>query len=364
MNNFVKISLPAILIVLFGCASQPSMTIPNDSALFNQRSGTSPGYAKSRLQGVSGLVNAEDTSTEVDKFIRDWWIIKVDEKSDVKLNSNGTLTELIKADINLNFQGIFVDTDISLTYSEVDGAFEFIYPLAPGASVNRFILTVGDRKIRAIITSSKDAEDIYEEARRVGLKAAVISKNEFREMLLKSYNREAQQVKIDFSYSDLARYKNGRHHFSIPAFTESAKAKTSVSLKVKNNLSQDFRFQGRAIKMSKPRQKLEVSLDKKLNFDFELPHNENVYIAEHRGVTAYAIWNKEQKKLTTGLNRDLSKFTTGVKIDGRALITTAAYDLINSMIGLKRSAASISRQAIKYQILTGMTSQLVVDTIR
>ena len=51
----------------------------------------------------------------------------------------------------------------------------YVFPLPDNAAVNEFIMTLGERRIRGIIREREDAEKIYQEAKRQGYVASLLT---------------------------------------------------------------------------------------------------------------------------------------------------------------------------------------------
>src|SRR5207247_7169586 len=51
----------------------------------------------------------------------------------------------------------------------------YVFPLPHNAAVNEFIMTIGDRRIRGIIRERKEAEEIYQAAKRQGYVASLLT---------------------------------------------------------------------------------------------------------------------------------------------------------------------------------------------
>src|SRR5207249_4164153 len=51
----------------------------------------------------------------------------------------------------------------------------YVFPLPHNAAINEFVMTIGERRIRGIIRERKEAEQIYQDARRQGFVASLLT---------------------------------------------------------------------------------------------------------------------------------------------------------------------------------------------
>jgi len=71
----------------------------------------------------------------------------------------------VKASISGYIGAVEVNQEFHNPYSSKIEAV-YVFPLPHNAAVNEFIMTIGERRIRGIIRERKEAEQIYQEARR------------------------------------------------------------------------------------------------------------------------------------------------------------------------------------------------------
>src|SRR5205085_872919 len=78
---------------------------------------------------------------------------------------------LKNTDVHASVSGFVGSVEVSQQfYNPYSSKIEavYVFPLPHNAAVNEFIMTIGDRKIRGIIRERKEAEQIYQQAKRQG----------------------------------------------------------------------------------------------------------------------------------------------------------------------------------------------------
>ena len=292
----------------------------------------------------------------------EWWIVKKLPHKSAFLKAGPKPVLLQKADIEIVFQDIFVDAKMSLEFEPAAGQLTFNYPFLPGTVVQDFIMTIGNRKIRAVIMEESEAQEIYDAARKSGLKAVLVSQNEFNEMVLKTHSNKAESVKIDFEYSCTALRHDGNHKFIIPGFLNSETALCNVEIEVASSLKNFKSSEGKLVKVSEERFQLHdlKTLKDGLQFEFDFEIQERIYRAEDNGIENFVFWRNGKMIFEDNLNMKL--LSKAVPLKGKSLAAVSAFYMYTRMKNAGLSSKVLIEHAIKNKLLTELTSQLVVDT--
>ena len=93
----------------------------------------------------------------------------------------------------------------------------YVFPLPQDAAVSGFIMTVGERKIRAIVREREEAQRIYEEARSEGYRAALLTQERPNVFTQRVANIEpGEAIDIDITYYHAVPQRDGAFEFTFP----------------------------------------------------------------------------------------------------------------------------------------------------
>ena len=93
----------------------------------------------------------------------------------------------------------------------------YVFPLPQNAAVNEFIMVVGQRRIRGIIRERQEAERIYQEARRQGYVASLLTQERPNIFTQKVANIEpGKQIDVTIKYFNTLAYADGWYEFTFP----------------------------------------------------------------------------------------------------------------------------------------------------
>jgi Ca-activated chloride channel family protein len=94
---------------------------------------------------------------------------------------------------------------------------EYVFPLPQNAAVNEFVMKIGSRNIRGIIRERQEAERIYQQAKRQGYTASLLTQERPNIFTQKVANIESRQsVHVQISYMNTLAYVNGWYEFVFP----------------------------------------------------------------------------------------------------------------------------------------------------
>ena len=93
----------------------------------------------------------------------------------------------------------------------------YVFPLPQNAAINEFIMTIGERRIRGIIRERKEAEEIYQQARRQGHVASLLTQERPNIFTQKVANIEpGKAIDVDIKYFNTLAYVDGWYEFVFP----------------------------------------------------------------------------------------------------------------------------------------------------
>jgi len=93
----------------------------------------------------------------------------------------------------------------------------YVFPLPQNAAINEFIMTIGERRIRGIIRDRKEAEQIYQQAKRQGHVASLLTQERPNIFTQKVANIEpGKQIDVNIKYFNTLTYMDGWYEFVFP----------------------------------------------------------------------------------------------------------------------------------------------------
>ena len=93
----------------------------------------------------------------------------------------------------------------------------YVFPLPQNAAVNEFVMTIGSRKIRGIIRERQEAEQVYEQAKRQGHTASLLTQERPNIFTQKVANIEpGRAIDVSIQYFNTLSYVDGWYEFVFP----------------------------------------------------------------------------------------------------------------------------------------------------
>jgi Ca-activated chloride channel family protein len=93
----------------------------------------------------------------------------------------------------------------------------YVFPLPHNASVNEFIMTIGERRIRGIIRERKEAEQLYHEARQQGYVASLLTEERPNIFAQRVANIDpGKEIDVNIKYFHTLDYVDGWYEFVFP----------------------------------------------------------------------------------------------------------------------------------------------------
>jgi len=94
---------------------------------------------------------------------------------------------------------------------------EYVFPLPHNSAVNEFIMTIGERRIRGIIRERKEAEEIYQQAKRQGYVASLLTQERPNVFTQSVANIEpGRDIDVVIRYFHTLEYADGWYEFVFP----------------------------------------------------------------------------------------------------------------------------------------------------
>jgi Ca-activated chloride channel homolog len=93
----------------------------------------------------------------------------------------------------------------------------YVFPLPHNAAINEFIMTIGERRIRGIIRERKEAEEIYQAAKRQGYVASLLTEERPNVFTQSVANIEpGKEIDVTIKYFQTLDYVDGWYEFVFP----------------------------------------------------------------------------------------------------------------------------------------------------
>ena len=93
----------------------------------------------------------------------------------------------------------------------------YVFPLPHNAAINEFVMTIGERRIRGVVREREEAERIYDEAKRQGYVASLLTQerpNVFRQSVANI--EPGRQIDVTIRYFHTLAYDDGWFEFVFP----------------------------------------------------------------------------------------------------------------------------------------------------
>jgi Ca-activated chloride channel family protein len=122
----------------------------------------------------------------------------------------------VKAGITGYIATVGVEQQFTNPYAEKIEAV-YVFPLPENAGVNEFVMTIGERHIRGIVRERAEAEKIYQEARRQGYQASLMTQERPNIFTQSVANIEpGKEIDISIKYFHTLAYKDGWYEWVFP----------------------------------------------------------------------------------------------------------------------------------------------------
>ena len=239
MNSKYVIAVPAL--VLTGLVSVLSLNGCETDSFFSpsisrSHSATIGGFARTSLVRGRAAQAPAGSLPSLDEEV--WVIVKPQptaqptETDDIP-GSGALMCRMPVNDVITNVPLPLNHTDVAVSISayiasvEVTQEFHnpydqkieavYVFPLPHNAAVNGFVMTIGERKIRGIIREREQAQRIYNEAKRQGYVASLLTQERANIFTQHVANIEpGKRIDVNITYFHTLTYDDGWYEFVYP----------------------------------------------------------------------------------------------------------------------------------------------------
>jgi Ca-activated chloride channel family protein len=126
----------------------------------------------------------------------------------------------LETDVAIRVTGVVARATVRQRFANTAGDCVegvYVFPLPEGASVDRMLLTIGERVIEAEVRERVEAKRVYEQAKANGQKASLLEQerpNIFTASVASIGPNE--EVEISIEYQETVRYDEGKFHLRFP----------------------------------------------------------------------------------------------------------------------------------------------------
>lgn len=204
---FILASLGIVItgLILEGCASAPRI-----SPLYFQQHSISPAPDVDEVWILSRNPEAQSTNENAP------------DSASLLAEAGGREVPmpLIHTDVKASVSGEISSVDVT---QQFDNPYNYkieavyVFPLPHNSAVSDFIMTIGKRRIRGIIRERKEAERLYEEARRQGYVTSLLTEerpNIFKQSIANI--EPGNEIDVNIKYFNTLDYADGWYEFVFP----------------------------------------------------------------------------------------------------------------------------------------------------
>ena len=221
----IAIGVMAAGLLLDGCASPHIKTRMTDFYI--------PDVYESTNGGYSGYYSQSARSISAPGGVDEVWIIprnpaatpgneETPDSSLLLANLGGgeIPMPLSHTDVNASLSGYIGAVEVTQQFEnpytkKIEAVY--VFPLPHNAAINEFLMTIGKRRIRGIIRERKEAQAIYQEAKRQGYAATLLTEerpNIFRQSIANI--EPGAEIDVHIKYFQTLDYMDGWYEFVFP----------------------------------------------------------------------------------------------------------------------------------------------------
>ncbi|PPR40443.1 MAG: hypothetical protein CFH22_01537 [Alphaproteobacteria bacterium MarineAlpha5_Bin12] len=142
------------------------------------------------------------------------------ETKQSELDNDIFIAPTLKTDVQVNIQGLLTTTTVKQYFINPTTSWMeaiYLFPLPDKSSVDFLRMKVGERFIEGEIKEKIEAEEIYNDAKKKGQKASVVSSNRTNIFKTKVANiAPGELIVIEIRYHDVLEFKSDRYFLRIP----------------------------------------------------------------------------------------------------------------------------------------------------
>jgi Ca-activated chloride channel family protein len=224
-----------LVLLLSGCRNSPaSLTHLPETAVSEAAVSAHPSYNPHGTLPASGRPGGQTLANPIPSNSEELWILArgdaaTGQPSDDSPGSGALLAKVEEKEIPMPLKHTDVRASVSGYLGTVQVTQQFlnpystkieavyVFPLPHNAAINEFIMTIGERRIRGIIRERQEAEQLYQEARRQGYVAALLTEERPNVFTQSVANIEpGKEIDVDIKYFQTLDYTDGWYEFVFP----------------------------------------------------------------------------------------------------------------------------------------------------
>ncbi len=221
-------SFAAAVLLIAGCRSRPTpLTALPKNGMATMAPGLRGGLEADRFDARKSIVEGIPAGEEL-------WVISrtpnAAQAGQDELPGSGALMTTVDeklvpmplkhTDVHASVAGYIGTVDVTQQfYNPYSSKIEavYVFPLPHNAAVSEFIMTIGERRIRGIIRERKEAEEIYQDAKRQGYVASLLTEERPNVFTQSVANIEpGKQIDVAIKYFHTLAYVDGWYEFVFP----------------------------------------------------------------------------------------------------------------------------------------------------
>ena len=272
----------------------------------------------------------------------------VHETKGFRMFSEGKPVQALKSQAKVELQGHFAETKLKMIYPKLMGDLQFNCPLPADAGIRDFVMSLGSRRIRGVLTPRDRAREIFERAREAGFNTVLVSKEDFGKLLIKIKLTTKEPVVIDLHYTHMLKFKNGFFSYELP----------ELDLKEKGEIL--------FFNTGKPEQLKHKGAFRR---QVKIAYKNKLFYSVRQGQRAYVFWDDKTNQFLSFLDSLPKYYEAEIKhydrseITGDALMAYAVYHRVREVLKNheKVNFEQLHALALKYKVLTPWSSILAVN---
>ena len=345
MNKLIKLIFLSQVLIFVGCMSRPR------EGVFNSRSMEAAKVAEHKNELANGLV-ADNTV----------WVVQAGVKGEAGLFSSNKVLPIKALKVDVDIIEFLASVNVSVSYAalEPNKNLSFKYPAFHGMLVKDFLVQVGTRKFRAVISEKESAEELFNLAKMQGFNAILVSQKSFGDMIVSLSVREKSDLQLEFNYSQLTGVANSKRILALPEFPGLNDG--AFNLSIKGNFSSDLvLFEGLGKKVKG--HKFVENIDDKavLKGGLVLKYKTKGFKTLSSDKKNGLMWDSVSKTYKAAA---LKKGDNAIYCELGTLEQIFGYLHLQKMLKEGKTFKEIQSYAVQSRLLTPITRLLLVDSVK
>lgn len=343
MNKLIKFILLSQVLIFVGCMSR-EVRVGNKSM-----EAVKVGEHKNEL--ANGLV-ADNTV----------WVVQAGVKGEAGLYSSDKVLPIKALKLDVNIIEFLASVSVSVSYAALrpNKDLSFKYPAFHGMLVKDFLVQVGARKFRAVISERESAEELFNLAKMQGFNAILVSQKSFGDMIVSLSVKEKSDLQVEFNYSQLTAVANSKRILALPEFPGLSDG--AFNLSIKGDFSSDLiSFEGLGKKVKGHKFVENIDDKKVLKGGLVLKYKTKGFHTLSSDKKNGVMWDSVSKSYKASA---LKKGDEAIFCELGTLEHVFGYLHLQKMLEEGKPYKEIQSYAVQSRLLTPITRLLLVDSIR